>query len=41
MREDGKGVYEKAVKAEYKPFPEGHPDLELFYKSDEYVNRNK
>jgi hypothetical protein len=34
-------LYEKAVKAGYKPFKEGHADLELFYKSEEYLNRTK
>lgn len=38
---EDQALYEKAVKEGYKPFKDNHPDLELFYKSDEYVNRNK
>ena len=38
---EDQALYEKAIKEGYEPFPESHPDLELFYKSDEYLNRDK
>ena len=34
-------LYQAAVDADYQPYKEGHPDLELFYKSEEYLNRSK
>ena len=39
--EQDQAEYQAAVNAGYKPYKDGHPDLELFYKSDEYLNRDK
>ena len=38
---DDQSEYQAAVDAGYQPYKNGHADLELFYKSDEYLNRAK
>lgn len=34
-------LYKTAINAGYKPYPEGHPELELFYNSEEFLNRSQ
>lgn len=34
-------LYKTAINAGYVPYPEGHPDLEIFFNSEEYLNRSR